>query len=103
MPFEKKINWCNDKRLLDLYQTDDPSKPGIYIANDAEQKALADKLGNATVDWLKSNTPEDAHEWIAKFRAEAKAAVAANPMGSDPLEKTDCEALKPYFSKYTKK
>jgi len=102
MPFEKKLNWCNDKRLLDLYQVDDPSKPGIYIANDAEQKALADKLGNATVDWLKKNTPEDAHEWIGKFKAEAKAAVAANPSGSDPLEKTDGEAMKPWFSKYAK-
>jgi len=102
MPFEKQMNWCNDKRVLDLYQTSDPSKPGIYIANDAEKKALADKLGNATVDWLKKNTPDDAHEWIGKFKMEAKAAVAANPMGSDPLEKTDCAALQPWFSKYSK-
>lgn len=102
MPFEKKMNWCNDKRMLDKYSTTDPTKPGIYIASDAEQKALADKLGNGTVNWLKENTPADAHEWIATFRQEAKAAVAANPIGSDPLEKTDCEALAHYFTKYEK-
>jgi TRAP-type C4-dicarboxylate transport system substrate-binding protein len=102
MPFEKKINWCNDKRLLDQYSTTDPSKPGIYIASEAEQQVLADKLGNSTGDWIKANTPAEAHEWIAKFKAEAKAAVKANPIGSDPLEKTDCEAMKPWFSKYAK-
>jgi len=34
---------------------------------------------------------------------EAEALVKANPAGSSDLEKTDCEAIKPYFSKYTKK
>ena len=102
MPFQKQANWCNDKRLLDLYSTDDPSKPGIYIASAAEQKALADKLGNGTVDWLRQNTPADAHELIQKFRMEAKAAVEANPIGSDPLEKTDCEAMAQWFTKYQK-
>jgi len=103
LPFEKQMNWCNDKRLIDLYETKDPTKPGIYIANEMEQKALADKLGNATADWVKGSTPDDANQWVDKFRMEAKAAVEANPIGSDPLEKTDCAALQPYFTKYTKK
>ena len=103
LPFEKQMNWCNDKRLIDQYETKDPSKPGIYIANEMEQKALADKLGNATADWVKGSTPDDANHWVDKFRMEAKAAVEANPIGSDPLEKTDCAALQPYFTKYTKK
>lgn len=100
IPFQKKMNWCNDKRLLDQYETKDPSKPGIYILNESEQQVLADKLGNATVDWLKSNTPKDAHPWVDKFRAEAKAAVKANPIGSTELEKTDCAKMQVYYDKY---
>jgi hypothetical protein len=34
---------------------------------------------------------------------EAEALVKANPAGSSELEKTDCAAIKPYFTKYTKK
>ncbi len=34
--------YCNDKRLIDMYGTKDPSKPGIYIMTSAESKALAD-------------------------------------------------------------
>ncbi|MEQ8708500.1 MAG: TRAP transporter substrate-binding protein DctP [Rhodospirillales bacterium] len=103
IPMSKKLNWCNDKRVLDLYETKDPTKPGIYIMKDAEQQALADKLGNATSDWVKKNTPDDANQWVDKFKAEAKAAVAKHPMGSGWIEKTDCEALQPMFAKYTKK
>lgn len=100
IPFQKKMNWCNDKRLIDKFETKDPSKPGIYIMNEAEQKALADKLGNATADWIKANTPKDAHPWVDKFRGEAKAAVKANPVGSTALEKTDCAAMQVYYDKY---
>jgi TRAP-type C4-dicarboxylate transport system substrate-binding protein len=100
IPFQKKINWCNDKRLLDLYETKDPSKPGIYIMNATEQKALADKLGNATSDWIKKNTPDDADQWVDKFRMEAMAAVAANPIGSTELEKTDCAEMASWFKRY---
>jgi TRAP-type C4-dicarboxylate transport system substrate-binding protein len=103
LPFQKKVNWCNDKRLIDKYETKDPAKPGVYIMQEAERKALADKLGNATAEWVKANTPADAHQWVDKFGAEAKAAVAAHPIGSDPLEKTDCAAIEPYFTKYTVK
>lgn len=103
IPFQKKVNWCNDKRLIDKFETKDPSKPGIYVMTAAEQKALADKLGTATADWVKANTPPDAHPWVDKFAMEAKAAVAANPIGSTELEKTDCNEIEPYFSKYTVK
>jgi TRAP-type C4-dicarboxylate transport system substrate-binding protein len=90
-------------RKLDAAQQKDPAKPGVYIMQEAERKALADKLGNATAEWVKANTPADAHQWVDKFGAEAKAAVAAHPIGSDPLEKTDCAAIEPYFTKYTVK
>ena len=70
---------------------------------DVLKKKLADKLGNATSDWIKKNTPKSADEWVDKFAMEAKAAVAANPMGSNWLEKTDCAAMEPMFTKYVKK
>jgi TRAP-type C4-dicarboxylate transport system substrate-binding protein len=100
IPFQKKMNWCNDKRLLDKFETKDPSKPGIYVMNSAEQKVLADKLGDATTNWLKKNTPDDANKWVDKFKQEAKAAVAAHPVGSDSLEKTDCTKMASWFNRY---
>ena len=103
IPFQKKMNWCNDRRLVDKYETKDPSKPGIYVMSAAESKALADKLGSATADWIKANTPDAADEWVDRFVEEARAATAANPMGSDPLERTDCGEMQAYFDKYVKK
>lgn len=103
LPWAKRANFCNDKRLVDKYGTTDPSKPGIYIMKPEEAKLLATKLGTATSDWIKENTPKDAHEWVDKFSEEAKAAVAANPAGSSELEKTDCAKMEPIFAKYTKK
>lgn len=102
LPFAKKVNWCNDKRVIDQFGTEDPTKPGIYIMKEGEQKALADKLGSATTDWVKANTPADADEWVDKFREEAKAAVAEHPMGDSYIEKTDCSAFKPWFDRYKK-
>jgi TRAP-type C4-dicarboxylate transport system substrate-binding protein len=103
LPMAKKLNYCNDKRLIDKYGTDDPSKPGIYIMSDEEREVLAGKLGSATADWIKANTPSGAHKWVDKFREEAKAAVKANPKGSNWLEQTNCEELAPIFAKYAKK
>jgi TRAP-type C4-dicarboxylate transport system substrate-binding protein len=103
LPWAKRANFCNDKRLIDKFGTDDPSKPGIYIMNEAEAGKLAEKLGSATSDWIKENTPDAANEWVDKFAAEAKAAVKANPVGSSELEKTDCAKLEPIFQKYTRK
>jgi TRAP-type C4-dicarboxylate transport system substrate-binding protein len=103
LPFAKKANWCNDKRLIDLYGTDDPSKPGIYIMTAAEAAKLADKLGNATQEWIKANTPGGADKWVDKFQVEAKAAVAAHPIGSNWLEATDCAEIQPWFDRYARK
>lgn len=103
LPLAKTANFCNDKMLVDKYGTDDPSKPGIYVMSGDEASALASKLGTATADWIKENTPEGANEWVDKFAMEAKAAVAANPDGESDLDKTDCSALTPLFEKYQKK
>ena len=83
IPFAKEANWCNDKQLIDRFGTEDPSKPGIYVMAPAEAKVLADKLGDATQQWIKSNTPKGAHEWIDTFVTEARAASEANPIGSN--------------------
>ena len=100
LPFQKKVNWCNDKRVVDQFGTEDPSKPGIYIMQPAEQKALADALGDATTKWVKSNTPADADKWVDRFQEEAKAAVEKNPKGESWIEKTDCSEIKPWFDRY---
>ena len=100
LPFAKKANWCNDKRLIDQYKTEDPSKPGIYIMNPAESGALAAKLGSATSDWVKANTPKEVDKWVDRFAAEAKAAVAKHPLGSSDLEATDCAEIEPWFKRF---
>jgi TRAP-type C4-dicarboxylate transport system substrate-binding protein len=103
IPFSKKINWCNDKRVIDKYGTKDPSKPGIYILSPEQQEAFASQLGTATTEWVKSKTPDDANKWADKFVQEAKAASKAHPMGSSELEKTDCAQFKPWFDRFVKK
>lgn len=103
LPLAKTANFCNDKMLVDKYGTEDPSQPGIYVMSSDEASALASKLGNATSDWIKENTPEGANEWVDKFAMEAKAAVDANPDGESDLDKTDCSTLAPLFEKYQKK
>jgi len=97
LPLQAQINWCNDKRLLDQFGTDDPQKPGIYILSDEEREALAEALGDATTQWVKSNSPEEAHEWVDRFVEEARAASAAHPMGTSEMEKTDCSELAHLF------
>ena len=39
---------------------------------------------------------------VDQFTAEAKVLVAANPLGSSALEKTDCTAYAAFFKKYEK-
>jgi len=90
LPLQKTANYCNDRMLVDKYGTEDPSKPGIYVMSADEASALSSKLGNATADWIKENTPAGADEWVDKFAMEAAAAVAANPDGESDLDKSDC-------------
>ena len=103
LPWAKRANWCNDLMLIERFGTEDPTKPGIYILKDDEKAKLAAKLGSATQDWIKSNTPKGAHQWVDFFVQEARALTAANPAGSNWLEETDCTALQPYFARFTRK
>ncbi|MFN4089201.1 MAG: TRAP transporter substrate-binding protein, partial [Alphaproteobacteria bacterium] len=100
LPLSKKLNWCNDQRVIEQFGTDDPSKPGIYIMKADEQQALAERLGDATSQWVKANTPHDADKWVDRFQEEAKAAVEKHPLGESWIEKTDCSELKPWFDRF---
>lgn len=99
LPFQHKINWCNDKRVLDEFGTADPSKPGIYVLDSSEQEAFAKALGDATTNWVKENSPAEAHPWVDRFVEEARAASAKHPMGTSDVEKTDCSEFAQYFPK----
>jgi TRAP-type C4-dicarboxylate transport system substrate-binding protein len=97
LPRQAQINWCNDQRLLEQFGTDDPDKPGIYILSDEEREAFVDALGDATTEWVKANSPEEAHEWVDRFVEEAHAASAAHPMGTSEMEQTDCSEFAHLF------
>jgi len=102
IPFQKAINFCNDKRLVDKYKVTDKSAAGIYVMSPAEAAVIAKAEGGATNDWIKTKVDDAGDKLVDQFTAEAKALVKANPMGSDPLEKTDCTAFAADFAKYAK-
>jgi hypothetical protein len=103
LPYQKKVNFCNDRRLVEKYQVTDRSQPGIYVMNSDEANVIKSGAGDATANWIKGSTPDDANQWVDKFAAEAAAAVSANPLGSDPLEQTDCSQFTEVFGKFKKK
>ena len=102
IPYQKAINFCNDKRLVDKYKVTDKSAPGIYVMSPEEASVLQKKEGGATNEWIKSKVNDEGDRLVDQFTAEAKALVAANPMGSSALEKTDCTAFAADFAKYAK-
>lgn len=103
IPFQKAANWCYDKRVLDKYLTTDKTKPGIYVLKPEEAAGFQEKLGDKTADWVKTKTPEPAHKLVDDFVREARAATKAHPLGTDPLEKTDCAPYEAWFNRYAKK
>ena len=102
IPYQKAINFCNDKRLVDKYKVTDKNAPGIYVMSPEEASVLQKKEGGATNEWIKSKVNDEGDRLVDQFTAEAKALVAANPMGSSALEKTDCTAFAADFAKYAK-
>jgi len=103
IPFEKAANWCYDLRVLRKFETKDKTKPGIYILSEDEAGEFSQKLGDATIKWVKSKTPKDADKLVDDFVRDARAASKAHPIGSDPLEKTDCAPYEAWFNRYAKK
>jgi TRAP-type C4-dicarboxylate transport system substrate-binding protein len=102
IPYQKAINFCNDKRLVDKFKVTDKSKPGIYVMSPEEAGVLQKKEGGATNNWIKTKVDATGDKMVDQFTAEAKALVAANPMGSSALEKTDCTAFASDFAKFAK-
>ena len=102
IPFQKAINFCNDKRLVDKYKVTDKSKAGIYVMNPTEAAVLQKAEGGATNNWIKTKVDATGAKMVDQFTAEAEALVAATPMGSSALEKTDCTAFAADFAKYAK-
>ncbi len=102
MPFQRAINFCNDKRTLDKFLTTDKSAPGIYVMNEEEAAAVKEAEGGATNEWIKSKVDDVGDELVDQFTAEAAELVKNNPPGSHPLEQTDCAAYEEYFTRYGK-
>ena len=103
IPFQKAMNFCNDKRLVDKYKVTDKSKVGIYVMNPTEAAVLQKAEDGATNNWIKTKVDAIGDKMVDQFTAEAKALVIANPLGSSALEKTDCTAYAAFFTKYNKK
>ena len=102
IPFQRTINYCNDKRTLAKFVTEDRSAPGIYVMNQEEAAAIKKAENGATDEWIKSKVNDTGDKLVDQFSAEAAKLVAANPPGSHALEKTNCADYEQYFAKYTK-
>lgn len=100
IPFQRGINFCNDQRMLNKFETKDKAAPGIYVMTDEEAAAMKEAEGGATNEWIKTKVDERGAELVDQFTAEAEALVKANPTGSHPLESTDCAAYQAYFDRY---
>jgi TRAP-type C4-dicarboxylate transport system substrate-binding protein len=102
IPFQRQINFCNDKRTLDKFLVTDKNAPGIYVMNQEESAVIQEAEGGATNAWIKTKVDEKGAKLVDQFSAEAKELVKANPPGSSELEKTDCSKFAPYFARYVK-
>jgi C4-dicarboxylate-binding protein DctP len=102
MPFQRAINYCNDKRTLDKFVTKDKNAPGIYVLSQAEAAVIKKAEKGATNAWIKTKVNDTGDKLVDQFTAEAEALVKANPPGSHALEKTDCSKYEKYFARYGK-
>ena len=102
MPFQRSINYCNDKRTLEKFVTKDKNAPGIYVLSQAEAAVIKKAEGGATNVWIKTKVNDTGDKLVDQFTAEAAALVKANPPGSHALEKTDCSNYEKYFARYGK-
>ncbi|NKC15301.1 MAG: hypothetical protein GKR94_24845 [Gammaproteobacteria bacterium] len=102
MPFQRAINYCNDKRTLAKFVTEDKSAPGIYVMNQEEAAVIQKAEGGATNAWIKGKVNDYGDTLVDQFTQEAAALVEANPPGSHALEKTNCADYEEYFTRYGK-
>lgn len=92
--YGKVLQWCQDQLVLASIGTDDPSEPGVYVMSEEEQEPLRAALGDAVIQRLTQELPENAAPWITKFTEEGAELSAQYPAGSDPLESVDCSEYK---------
>ena len=102
IPFQRVINYCNDKRTLDKFVTKDKSAPGIYVLSQEEAAVIKKAENGATNIWIKTKVNDFGDRLVAQFTNEAKYLVRDNPPGSHALEKTDCSKYEKYFTRYGK-
>ena len=102
IPFQRQINFCNDKRTLEKFEVTDKNAPGIYVMNQEESAVIQEAEGGATNEWIKTKVDAEGAKLVDQFSKEAKELVKANPPGSSDLEKTDCSKFAPYFARYVK-
>ena len=94
MPFQRAVNFCNDKRTLDRFVTTDKSAPGVYVMSAEEAAAIKEAEGGATDTWIKTKVDDRGDALVDQFSMEAAALVEANPPGSSALEQTDWLAVR---------
>jgi len=102
MPFQRAVNFCNDKRTLDRFVTTDKGAPGVYVMTEAEAASIKAAEGGATDAWIKTKVDDRGAALVDQFSMEAAALVEANPPGSSALEQTDCSMYEEYFARYGK-
>lgn len=102
LPFQRAINYCSDKRVIDQFQTTDKSKPGIYVMTPEEAAVLKKAEGGATNRWIKTRVDAEGSKLVDAFDAEAVKLVKENPLGSSAAEKLDCKQFDSIFARYAK-
>lgn len=101
MPFQRAINFCNDKRLVDKFKTTDKSDPGIYVMTPEESATIMTAEGGATNEWIKTKVDDQGAALVDQFAVEAAQLVKDNPIGSSDLEKIDCSKYADVFARYS--
>lgn len=102
LPFQRAINYCSDKRVIDQFLTTDKTKPGIYVMTPDEAAVIKKAEGGATNRWIKTRVDAEGAKLVDAFDKEAEKLVKENPLGSSAVEKIDCRKYESVFARYGK-
>jgi C4-dicarboxylate-binding protein DctP len=102
LPFQRAINYCSDKRVIDQFATTDKTKPGIYVMTPDEAAVIKKAEGGATNRWIKTRVDAGGAKLVDAFDKEAEKLVKENPLGSSAVEKIDCSQYASIFARYAK-
>jgi TRAP-type C4-dicarboxylate transport system substrate-binding protein len=102
LPFQRAINYCSDKRVIDQFVTTDKTKPGIYVMTPDEAAVIKKAEGGATNRWIKTRVDAEGAKLVDAFDKEADKLVKENPLGSSAVEKLDCRQYESHFARYGK-